>query len=154
MTQDLHRWIIASINNYFQTNLDTAEIPLYIEGAPRDTSNLEDWVELRTNGPHWEGGTQVEDNATISINCFFMSKMNDEDNYRIHKNIGLVETLMLAKIPIYKLGDGTNDDQSFLTCLTIVLRGKEKLRANYLGQVDQNTQLLRATVEADYEFKL
>lgn len=150
------RWIFASVGKHFTDAFTAPNVPidLFIEDEPRKTDPLKDWVELRMNGPLWEGATQDEWVAKdFWINIFIGSKFNpanNADNYRIHKNIGLVCAAFTTTIPVFKLGDLAGDDSSYLTCLTLRTEGKQGVMVNQLGRVTPQTPLQRATVEACY----
>lgn len=133
-----------------KTAMDAVQLTMFVEGAPAKEETLKDWVELRINGPRWHGSTKDEWQANLEINIFVLSKMDHRRGHRLLDNIGIVTVAMVGTIPVFKLGDGADDDQSFITCLMLKNEGKESLRVNQLGQVTPSTQMLRATVEGSY----
>ncbi len=142
------RWIYASLATYFKTVCDDNDIPIFIEGSPRTTDDLEDWVEIRILGPDWNSGTAIEWVAdNIEVSALVMSKLNQTNNYRIHDNIGIIVDAFVAPIPVFKLGTGVGDDQSQITCLQSKTKGRDQIKVAPFGQVDPNTQLLRASVD-------
>lgn len=153
MDPNWSRWIKASIAQHFEDAISAFSTPLqmYLEGTPRDTDESKDFVEVRLNGPIWCGGSQDEWTCDpITVNVFIQSKEDQEDAYRLDKNIGLISTAFTTTIPILKLGDGPEDDGSLITCLNLKSSGKDTLRVIQFGQVTPSTQLLRAAVEGDY----
>lgn len=150
MNHNWERWIVGSIGKAIGDYCQTNSIPLYVEGAPKNSEQLQDWVELRSNGPMWVGGTKDFWVAHIEINVFILSKANQSDGFRILRNIGLIRTRLAQPIPVLKLGVGVDDDQSYLTCLILKTSDGEKLRVSQLGQVTGQTPLMRATVDGMY----
>lgn len=147
MNSNWERWINSSVAKYIKGICDTNNVSLFVEGSPRNTEELQDWVELRIDGPSWHGATKDEWVAHLEINILILSKMNQVDNSRLLKNIGLMRTALSQTIPVLKLGKEVQDDQSHITCLILKNTGKESLEVNQLGQVTENTQLQRATVD-------
>ncbi len=141
------RWINASIGKAIKALCDASSVSLYVETSPRATDNLQDWVELRVNGPMWQGGFKDEWMAEVEINIFILSKANQVDNHRLLKNIGLMRNRLSQPIPVLKLGNSVDDDQSYITCLKLDSKDKDKLKVNQLGQVTGTTPLMRATVD-------
>jgi len=151
MDPNWSRWIKASIAQHFSDAFAPSGLKMYLEGTPRDTDLTKDFVEVRLNGPTWRAGSQNEWICDpITINVFVQSKEDQEDAYRLDKNIGLVSAAFTTTIPILKLGTGVGDDQSVITCLNLNSQGKDTLRVIQFGQVTPSTQLLRAAVEGDY----
>lgn len=146
MDVNWERWINASIAKAVKTACDTASLFLYVEGAPRNTDTLQDWVELRVNGPDWHGATKSEWVAHVEINILVLSKANQVDNFRLVRNTGLMRSVLSMPIPVFKLGNAIDDDQSFITCLILNNKGGGSLRVNQLGQIT-GTTLNRNTVD-------
>jgi hypothetical protein len=146
------RWICASVASHMDEAFKLYDPPLqmFLEGTPRATDNLEDWTELRMNGPCFSSGSEGEWIVEkLEVNIFIQSKFNQQDAYRIYKNIGLV-CAAFTQIPVYKLGDQPQDDGTLITCLNLKTSGREELKVIQLGQVTPTTQLVRAMVEGDY----
>jgi len=154
MNKNWARWIFASIAKHFDDQAVIAALPLYIESAPAKQGHPEDWLELRIDGPNFSGRSKDEWGVTVEVNIVISSAKNGKNNYRFLTNEGLVCKWFVAEIPIFKLGNGVDDDQSFITCLQLITDDKAKLVVSHFGQIDATTQLLQSTVEGHYHANL
>lgn len=153
MNPHWNRWILSSIAKHFYDKSVIDVIPFYLEGAPLNTLEHKDWIELRIDGPLWSGRTKDQWGCKVEVNVLLSSAKDHHNNYRIHVNSGKV-CAMFTQIGIFKLGDGPDDDQSFITCLRLITEGKEQLEVHQFGQIDPTVQLLQCSVEGHYHANL
>lgn len=146
MNHNWPRWVNTSIGKVVKSYCDLNNVFLYVEGEARNTAQRQDWVELRVNGPDFLSTTKDFWIAKLEINILILSKNNQIDNHRLLKNIGLMSTLLSSSIPVLKLGNGVDDDQSYITCIILDNREHKPLRVSQLGQVTDQTPLQRASV--------
>lgn len=147
MNHNWSRWINASVAKAVKKACDLSQIHLYVEGAPSDTDNELDWIELRINGPKWNGGSKGEWSCDVEINLLILSKPNQVNGYRFLDNIGVAANVLSLPIPVIRLGNRTQDDQVTITCLQLKSRDGEKLKTNQLGRIMATAPMMRATVD-------
>ena len=149
------RWIFASISKHFLDYFTAEGVTLFIEGQHRDTDTLQDFVELRIDGPRL---TEVSKDCwlfRVEVNILITSIMNDTNYYRVQQNVGISQAGCI-QIDVFKFGDGVDDDGSFLGCFKLLQdkASRDFLEANQFGQIDVATKILQATVEAHYKMLL
>jgi hypothetical protein len=149
------RWVLTSIEKHFNDNRGT--LTMFIEGQHRNTDTLQDFMELRTNGPHIIELSRNYFNVGIEVNVLLHSVMNDQDAHKLRDNIGLVVAIF-TDIIVYKYGDNAVDDGTILTCLRLKQnpRGIEgdRLTVSNFGQIKPSIKLQQATIEGHYETDL
>lgn len=149
------RWIFASISKHFVDTLAaTAEV--FIEGQKRGTRKMEQWFEVRVDGPNYTEITKGEFKIYVEINILCACIVKDTSIHNIRTLAGKAASEMDTSIFVYKYGTGVEDDDSLLGCLTIVSdsRGKERIQTSHFGQIGPNTELIQATVEGHYKMEL
>ena len=154
------RWINASINKHFLGFRDiikqdqivkiVSEVPLFIEGTDRQTSNLEDFAELRINGPLIKECSKGYFDVDVMVNVIIQSKMNNEDIYKHQRDIGTLLKAFTDHIDVFKYGD----DSSFFGCLVMRTDQSQKIDITNFGQIDPAIRLLQSVVAAEYRMNL
>jgi len=154
LDQNLPRWIFASVSKHF--NDRRQGIPLFIEGQLRNTRALEDFIELRVDGPYYTEVSKGFWNVYIEINVLIQAAQDQADYHRIYKSVGIVAAAFEQVISIFKLGDGVDDDDSLVTCLKLLgdKEKRERIQISHFGQVEPETGIFQATVEAHYETQI
>lgn len=150
------RWVFASICQHFDDRRGT--LPMYVEGTHRDTRELEDFFELRVDGPWY---SEISKNywwVFIEINVLIQSAKNNTDFHRIRKMTGIISQILERCIKVYKYGNEPYDDSSLLGVLERQddRRGKnaDRIQINHFGQIEPKLKLEQSTVEAHYVMKL
>ncbi len=151
--KNLTRWINASINDHFATVL-TPNIFVFVEGDTRKTREESDFVEVRVDGPLIKEASHGFFYITCEVNCLVNSVVNDNNLYGLDINIGLVEVAFTRALPIYRYGDGVDDDQSLLGCLKLIDDRRNSLDVFKLGRMLIEAPIMRATVEGHYKMDL
>ena len=147
------RWSFASVSKHFD---DTRQgYPLYIEGQHRDTDTLEDFFEFRMDGPTLRESSKGFWILRIDVNILASSTIDDEDYHKIHKLVGIAQAAF-EDIPVYKYGDGPDDDQSLLGCYQLKQsrRKRDFVEAHQFGRIDISVPLIQAMVEGHFEMTL
>lgn len=148
MIQSMPKWILASVASHFNAGRGT--YPMYLEGQKRDTNSLQDWFELRMNGPDISEMSKNYFRFDILINTEIMSAYNDRDMFRVIKFSGALAKLFTNKITIRKYGDEITDDRSVVVgCLQ--LNGDIKII--HYGRVKPEVDMNVSQVEASYYFE-
>jgi len=148
------RWIFASVSQHFEDRRGT--VPMYIEGMHRDTNELEEFIELRIDGPWF---TEISKNCWyiyVEINVLCQAVKNNQDFHRMRKLAGLVSNIFERCIRVYRYGNNPQDDQSVVGSLQRIddHRGKERIQISHFGQIEPKMKLEQSTVETHYSMKL
>ena len=150
---DWYRWIVASISKHFDSYKGTYF--LYIEGDERDTDDIADFAELRTDGPFISQPCKGVKYLDIEINLLIQSAMDQEDLYAGVRAVGQFATGFTQVIKVFKFGNGVNDDDSLLGCLrTRAKRYEDTIDIGNFGIVHQDTKLTQYTIEGNYRLEL
>lgn len=149
---NLPRWIYASASLFFKNTI-AGRLPLYLEGQERRTEDVTNHLEFRLDGPYVCEPTQGDYSIEFEINVLVVSKCDGVDHHKLYKDCGIALQCFKA-IPIYKYGDGPDDDQSVLECALLV-KGtdqRDAIRVSHFGKVDPSKQCLQSSVEGHYHF--
>ena len=148
------RWIFASVSKHFDDRRGV--LPLYIEGQHRATSKLKEYLELRMDGPTWNEASKGYFQGDIQINILVTAAMDEEDYHRPYRFAGQVQQAFTQTIPVFRFGDGPEDDQTFLGCLQLLQNRSDRsfVELNWFGVIDQDYQLVQATVEGHYRLTI
>lgn len=147
-------WIYRSCAKHFFNNVEG--IHLHVEGAPRNTTGLNEWLEFRLDGPFYKHYTKDHYRADVEINIL-IAQLDSKTPYRIHKMCGIVEAAFHNNIPVYRYGDITDNiqsDGSHLGCLVMQAGPKETVRKSFFGKVRPDSNLMQASVEGHYQILL
>lgn len=159
------RWIFASISKHFQDKIDATfnsnpggVVPkLYIEGDERITADLEQYFELRMDGPSFKELDKDFWIIDIEINILVTAKKNSTDfsTHLIYDLAGMIVSAFKNGIKVYKYGDRDEDDQSFLECLQLhPQNAQDAILVTYLGDLGPDVTVTQAAVEAFYRMHL
>lgn len=151
--QHVPRWIKASVDKWMTGN--KGPYPLYIEGADRKTNELRSFFELRVDGPNRVQYTRCEFSFHIQVNIEITTAINEEDSHLQVKMFGQALLMLPTCIPVYKYGDTTDDDQTYLGDLQRLDDAHDRgTDVHTFGQVDPSLQLIQGTVEANYRIQI
>jgi len=150
------RWIFASVSKHFTDSVSAAGLTLFIEGQHRDTRELKDFLEMRTDGPTLREVSKGFWVFRLEINILVQSAMDDKNYHRIHQDVGVAAAAFATAIDVFKLGNNPQDDQSYLGCLILIQNrsSQDYLEINHFGQIDKKTKLMQASVEGHYRMEL
>jgi hypothetical protein len=146
----MDRWIFASVSKHFDGHKGTMN--LYIEGMHRDTHKLESCIELRSDGPYYTEISKAYWKAYIEVNVLVQAAKNNQNFHTMRQLTGNVMAIFEACIPVYRYGDGPDDDQSYVGALQRLdeQAGRNNIQVSQFGQIDPVNQLEQAVVEAHY----
>ena len=153
MNPNWPRWIVASICKHVDDNRQS--LPMFLEGN-NHTEDQSDYIELRIDGPYTIELSHNYFRLNVEVNVLVVSSINDSDLHKIYKDCGIVLAALSKVIPVYRYGDGPDDDQTRLCCLTLVSSGdqREALRVSHFGQMDATKPIMRSSVEGHYNLYL
>jgi hypothetical protein len=158
MNENLARWIMSSLAVYFNTVATSLGVVFFVEGVnerEEDTMNQEH-VELRVNGPFV---AEISKNywrlhVDVSILLTDYMKMSSENAYDINDWGGTFLTAMCEAIPLYRNGNGPEDDGSLIGCLTLQKGVSQPVRLIHFGQISRDSRLRQSVVDGRFEMYL
>lgn len=151
---DWHRWTFASICKHVTEDLGS-NYPVFIEGSQRITSaDTEQKFELRIDGPTFTEVSRGCHWGRVEVNILCNVPMMDSEFHDIHRMAGLAAANLGRAICVFRLGNGDDDDQSYLGRLRLLQGEGDRLETNHLGQIDRKTKIVQAMVEAHYRLEL
>lgn len=139
------RWIFASLTKWFDDH--KSGVFMYVEGDDADTGGQQDYFEFRMNGPICEESSKGWWRFDVMINILVVSKRNNTSTHTIYSNVGVVAAAFETNIPIYKFGNGVDDDrEELLGCMVLV----DTIEITHLGQVNPDLKEQQSMVEGHY----
>lgn len=141
------RWIKASIRRHIKAIL--GDCTLILEGQPRKENEPLTRYELRIDGPDIDEVSENEFELGIYINLLIMTERTNTQLYTHESSIGLAASSLSVSIPILKLGDTVDDDDSLIGCM---LRMTPVTVERFDTLMPQNVDC--STVEAEYTLSL
>jgi hypothetical protein len=153
------RWIVASVADYFQSVADSLSLPLLVETADeREEENLRamNHAELRVNGPAVQEVSKNYHRLWVDINILVSALTGEaqQNAYDLIRYVGEFQNAATQPIPIFKYGDGPDDDDSQIGCLTKRRGISEAVSAHHFGQLGKTERLRQSAVDGRYEMYL
>lgn len=144
------RWIFASASKHFVNSLTCPEFKIFVEGTDRNTEDLgQAHVEFRMDGPRIRLLHKKEHKVWFAINILYKVSMDDEDFHRKHDIVGKIVQAFVDFLPLFRYGDGANDDSGKFGCA--ILRDRPTgVQVNHFGQIDKDIRVEQGTVEGHY----
>ena len=147
MNKNWTRWISTSIYKHYDDRRDGIE--LYLEGTPRPKTQSVNRFELRIDGPAIAMITSGYFELFVEINLLVQTSKTETDPYKQVKNTGIGQIAFTAAIPIYKYGNGVDDNRTIqLGCLQL---DSEIITTPFLATPEG---LLYTTIEGTYKMYL
>jgi len=147
------RWLYASCAKHFDGVKGSYH--LYIEGAERATSGLENFGEFRMDGPFIKRPCKGLVYLDVEINLLIQAVMDPQRIYDGLVCLGQFATGFTNVIKVYKYGDGVDDDDSLLGCLRQRDRKNENtIDVGNFGIIRQDTRITQYTLEGHYRLEL
>ena len=143
------RWVFASITKHFVDHFDAAAKVSFVEGDKRNTALEKKFYEVRMDGPRSRQLSKGYWELFVPVNILIQTTMTN-DTHLHRKQIGVAFSGFADTISILKLGNGPDDDGSFLTCFSLEGNKADPVKINDFGQVDTTVRLQQATVEGHY----
>lgn len=146
------RWIFASISKHFDDRRQG--VMLLIEGQKQNTPSPQDIFELRVDGPDFTEQSRDEWYISIEVGVLVSATNDNKDYHRIHKLCGII-TQAFTDIPVYRFGDGPDDDGSLLGCLVLQQDGsRNAIQVTPFGKRDVATPIMQSSVEGKFAMTL
>ncbi len=154
MDKNLARWIFQSLASHFKSVADGISLLYFVEGIDERSNDTmqENHVELRVSGPELKEVSKGYFNVKVIVNFLFIKNMNEAgvDAFDLIQWTGVFADEMLQPIPIYKKGDGVEDDGTLIGCLQVHKGRNEAVRVFHFGQLDKDTRIRQSEVDALY----
>jgi hypothetical protein len=150
------RWIHSSVAVFLKDVADDASLPILIEGIDeRSDTFMEatDRVEVRVNGPSTSEISAGFYKIFVDVNCLFFSRMDGtaKNAYELERFLGIFHEAMDGNIPIFKFGNGPDDDPLVLVgCLSPRDGRNDAIRVIHFGQIDAVNRIREGMVDARY----
>lgn len=149
------RWIKSSFNVHFAAYAQAGQLPLYIEGATRDTNDQISFAEMRLTGPVITELSKGYWDVAITVDILIDQKMVKNDIYAFDRNIGTMLIGFTTDISVFKLGTGVDDDpDGLLGCMSLTPSAQESIIVTNFGAPNKDMKVLQATIEATYRMNL
>jgi hypothetical protein len=157
------RWIVASVATYLRQVATDGNLAVLIEGLDDRTpafENATDRSEIRVSGPFSRELSHNDYSLLVDVNVLLTSRYdgNGKSRYTILTNAGRFHEAMQRDIPVYKFGDGPDDDPTVLLGCLKVINGQRAdtggVRVTHFGQVDTTNRLKQSIVDARYSMEL
>lgn len=149
---DWVRWCYASITKHFEER--KSSYSLYLEGDERITQDLNQFAELRIDGPFIQILQKYSYWLNMEINVLCQTHVDPRRHYEPQVIVGVFTKAFENTINVYKLGDGPFDDGSLLGCFHLQRDPKEALDINYFGIIKEDVKLTHTTIEGHYLLEL
>ena len=154
MNKNWARWIAASINSHFDTNLVSAA-PLtfkkYFETSHRDTERDGSIIEVRHDGGTWSESTKDKWKGVYEINLEVTHALDNNNYYTVWDLIGLCNEAMSKQIGLFNYDAAGNGVQ--IGCMYIQ-DDKGQIITHYFGQIEPKVEIVQATVEGHFYIDL
>jgi hypothetical protein len=147
INENIPRWIRASISKYFNDTLK-GKLPVFVEGMDLRPGGTE-FCEVRLDGPTFK---QYGSKWKVSIHLSVLIQMifDDSDIYKIDRETGKVVAAFPTTLSIFRLGNGPDDSNEYLDCLSVISEGGEDIVVIPYGKIAASTNLMQTTVGAHY----
>ena len=150
------RWIWASVTDYLSSNVFVPNsLPFITEGVHErddDFMQADNRAEIRVNGPLTRELSADYWRLWVDINVLVLSNMDGQQSnaYTLETNLGLVLEAMDTVIPIFRHGDGSEDDGTLLGCLSPRTGDNDSIRLIHFGQIDKTVRIKEGVVDGRY----
>jgi hypothetical protein len=150
----LARWTFASLAQHFNDLAVANSIPIFIEGIhERDDALMTvSHVELRISGPFVKQVDSSRYTVDAIVNVMFMELMDMKgDAYQIVKWGGVFQDAFLSPLPVYKYGDGVDDDDSLIGCLRHKKNPRDQVKLFHFGQSDKTDRVRQSELDGLFD---
>jgi len=156
--KDMPRWIMASCRSFF-TQRRGAWPMFFMHLTQKDLQKntgqaILSYFEFRLDGPYIQQLTSNEDRYTIEINVLCISNVDAKYSDEIEKMLGQMAAAFEPVIPLFRFGDQLQDTRAKLGCLTLMQDKREAVIISRFGQANPATEVIQASIEGHYEFRL
>jgi hypothetical protein len=145
MNASLDRWIKSSLAKHFSSLSEH----LHVEGAHRQTEELEKWFELRIWRISKKQRTKNSWNVFVDIDIACMC-IHTNNAYLVEDLSGEAESKMLTSLPLYQYDEAITLPITQLSCFDRVIDPE----VIPLGEVKPGLKLFQTNVTSQYEVRI
>lgn len=154
MDPNLPRWMHSSMAVYFAAVAQSLGVRYYVEGVDEDEALdfQSDSILFRMVGPYAYQGSNLDwYKVEIQILCTDIVQTTKDRAYDVYQWAGAIQDAMLGNMPIYKFGDGVQDDRTELIgCLEPDNTVRDAIRVVPYGQVDKEARVKQVSVNGKF----
>lgn len=149
-------WARATFVKHFTDTLSGHKV--FAEEQPKDTKDLQQWFEIRADGPFVRRHSKRLFTLMFEVNILVSHIQAQKDNrYSMHSLAGEVAAGFVQCMAIKKYGptsDPANDGSVFAHARIDPRQRSEDVETSFFGLVDPATSLYQATVEGHYSVQV
>ena len=150
--QHIARWIVTSINKHFDDRKETNY--LHIDGSVRTTNKESNFTEIKIDGPYMVEMSRNCFNLIVEVNVYAQAQCSVSDMYNLLKMLGIIQKAFVRCIPVYKYGNGLEDDGTFVGSLILLQEFRQRLVESHFGQTKPSENIKQGQIEGHYEMYL
>lgn len=162
ITHDVNwpRWIYVSVSKHFKDVANFYNYNSLVENVEDSISTFQetgDRVEIRVNGPFTKELSHNYFHFEVDANILITSHMGgpSKNPYGLMDMVGVMAATASQIIPVYKYGNGPDDDEDELVgCLTLRKGPVESIKSYYFGEIDSTNRLRQAMVDVRLEMQI
>jgi hypothetical protein len=151
LPEDSQHWARWSLSAFLKAmDLVKGDYPLYVEGDERTTRLDVNFVEVRVDGPDIDELCKNYFLLQCQLNVLINHKMSVTDLYSPERILGQFQTGFTNTVNVFRVGNGPDDDQSFLGCYQLI----GPLDTSKFGVVNKDLRVVQLMLEARYKMQL
>lgn len=153
------RWIQSSVANHFFGYADAHEYAFFTEELDERTTEFQETpsrIELRVNGPFTNEESKNFWQFEVDPFLLIFHQLGGPGTNRFTgtQMAGVMAQAAHEPIPITKRGNGVDDDQSLIGCLTLRKGETESVKVFHFGEVDMTNRIIQLAVDVRLEMCL
>jgi hypothetical protein len=153
------RWIFASLAKYLKEVATAHEIPALVEGVDDRTDAVMEaptHVEIGITGPFSREASRGYYILRVGVRVLVQSRMDNppSNRYTPQQIAGYYHEALDAVIAVYRYGNGADDDDSQLGCLSPLNGKNDAVKVHHFGQLSPTDRLRQSMVDCWYEMEL
>jgi len=153
------RWIFSSLADYLKKVATDNEIKVLIEGVDDRTDAImeaTEHVEIAITGPFSRELSRNYYELKVGVRVLIQCRMDKPPKNRYTPQLiaGLYHEAMDAVIAVYRYGNGSEDDQSLLGCLSSLNDRNNPIKVHHFGQATPTDRLRQSMVDCWYVMEL
>jgi len=158
MDTNIPRWLFSSLAQLFKEDSDALSLHYFVESV--DEEEPEDFNRnsalFRMNVPDVKLGSGSVSIYRIELQILLTCLPNtpNANAFDIYRWAGAFQERMLGYLPIYKYGNGPDDDQSLLGCLEPDPGVADYVRIVTYGQIDKTSRVWQVSVNGRFILQL
>jgi hypothetical protein len=147
------RWLRSSLNKWFDDSKgDYGLVPMG-DTVSEAIKILPAYAELRMSGPEFMEQLASQGVGNLEIQALCSAQMTG-DIYLIDRIVGVFHVAFANFIPVFKYGEGADDDQSQFGCLILRSDVPRPVDTLQWGQLDPTTKVTQTAVEGAYRLDI